>query len=242
MLAFPLGLWLCIAAISGRADAPGERRDAPQTVQTARQAVPAKITRYAQRVLRQYDRNGDGRLQPAEYAPMAGQPARADADHDGVITLDEFAEYVAAYAEQHKLRWGPPAGPLANLASLFTPAESPETAAPRSGRASEPESPGTAARPPGPASPTASQAQAPEPPARPRRDTKFYISPKRLPPGLPDWFVGRDADGDGQLTLAEFAPRPTPAQLAEFARMDANRDGLVTARECQRALGKKGKR
>jgi hypothetical protein len=51
---------------------------------------------------------------------------------------------------------------------------------------------------------------------------------------LPEWFLERDADGDGQLTLAEFAPQATAAQVAQFRQMDLNQDGVVTAVECVR--------
>jgi hypothetical protein len=56
-----------------------------------------------------------------------------------------------------------------------------------------------------------------------------------LPRGLPSWFVLRNTDGDAQLTMAEYAPKPTQSQLDEFARYDRNGDGLLTAEEC--ALG-----
>jgi hypothetical protein len=65
-----------------------------------------------------------------------------------------------------------------------------------------------------------------------RRQTKFSVPRTRLPRGLPAWFVLRDADGDGQLTMAEFAPKATQSLLDEFARYDRNGDGLATAEEC----------
>jgi hypothetical protein len=71
---------------------------------------------------------------------------------------------------------------------------------------------------------------------QPRRGTTFYVPKSRLPPGLPDWFLRRDLDGDGQLSLAEFAPNPTQADLEEFARYDRNGDGFITAKECLDAL------
>lgn len=207
------------------------------------QTVPLKIVRYAQRVVQAYDRDGDSRLQSAEFQAMAGQPSQADADRDGVITVEEFARYVAEYAQKHTLRLSPLAGQPATLPPVFTPSHVAE------GGGAEPSSPdkSESATTPAKASPVSvpggqAAEETPDIPPGPRRETKFYVSPKRLPAGLPDWFLQRDQDGDGQLTLAEFAPKPTPAQLAEFARMDTNRDGLVTARECQRALGSKIKK
>lgn len=237
MPALPLGLVLCVAAIGGESGNSSVGDKSPTTPISAAQPVLAKIERYAQRVVHQYDRNRDGRLQAAEYQAMAGQPARADADHDGVITPDEFARYVAGYAETHKLQLAPLAGQPTALASLFVPAAASGSAETESGPTSKPDTLATTAKSPPSAAPSASGEESREPPSA-RRETKFYISPKRLPSGLPDWFLRRDEDGDGQLTLAEFAPRPTPAQLAEFARLDLNRDGVVTAREYLRAMGK----
>ncbi len=248
MPALHLGILIWIATVGADASTPSGGPRAAEPASVVAQSVPMKIVRYAQRVVRQYDRDGDGRLQPAEYQAMAGQPTRADADHDGVITPDEFARYVADYAESHKLRPWPPAGPPATLASLFTPAEASEgpggdsVAGKAEASTTRLEGADRSAKGPAPGESKAAAEKAVEEPPGGRGETKFYVPPKRLPPGLPDWFLRRDLDGDGQLTLAEFAPRPTAAQLAEFARMDANRDGLVTARECQRAMGKTPKR
>jgi Ca2+-binding EF-hand superfamily protein len=58
---------------------------------------------------------------------------------------------------------------------------------------------------------------------------------ERLPKGLPDWFTAKDADGDGQVSMAEFAADWTPAKVAEFSRYDLNGDGIITASECLKA-------
>jgi hypothetical protein len=55
-----------------------------------------------------------------------------------------------------------------------------------------------------------------------------------LPKGLPDWFLEKDANHDGQITMAEYIGNGTwtPEKLAEFARYDLNHDGIITAAEC----------
>lgn len=240
MPAIPLLIMVYIATASDSAIRPSEGVNPTQVIAATARAVPMKIARYAQRVVRQYDQNGDGRLQPAEYQAMAGQPGRADADRDGIITPDEFARYVADYADSHKLRLSPLAGQPAIVTSLFTPAEASEATG--NARPVKPEALDGPAEGPSAGVSRAADQKAPDKGPKARRQTKFYVSPKRLPAGLPEWFLQRDQDGDGQLTLAEFAPKPTPAQLVDFARMDLNRDGIVTARECQRAIGKQPKR
>jgi hypothetical protein len=66
-------------------------------------------------------------------------------------------------------------------------------------------------------------------------DRKFYrfkTAHERLPKGIPDWFIEKDADRDGQVMMAEFATRWNEALVAEFVQFDRNRDGVVTPKEC----------
>ncbi len=67
-----------------------------------------------------------------------------------------------------------------------------------------------------------------------RRSKKFYVPSSRLPKGLSQEFFNRDRDGDGQLTQAEFSPKLTAAELERFKKLDANLDGVITAREYAR--------
>lgn len=65
------------------------------------------------------------------------------------------------------------------------------------------------------------------------RKSGRFLSPKeRLPQGLPDWFLQKDADGDGQVSMAEFAREWTPDKAREFDSYDLNHDGMITAAEC----------
>jgi len=66
----------------------------------------------------------------------------------------------------------------------------------------------------------------------PRKLGRFLTAHERLPKGLPDWFLEKDVDGDGQITMAEFTTNWTPDKVAEFARYDLNHDGIITSAEC----------
>ena len=66
----------------------------------------------------------------------------------------------------------------------------------------------------------------------PRKPSRFLTARERLPKGLPDWFLEKDVNGNGQITMAEFTDTWTPEKLAEFARYDLNHDGIITAAEC----------
>ena len=60
-------------------------------------SIPAKIRRYAERVVKKLDRNGSGALEAVEWTSLPGDPRQIDANHDGVITVDELAAYLASY-------------------------------------------------------------------------------------------------------------------------------------------------
>ena len=71
------------------------------------------------------------------------------------------------------------------------------------------------------------------------KPARFLTVRERLPKGLPDWFEEKDANGDGQITMAEFTSHWTPEKVAEFARYDLNHDGIITAAECLKVEAKK---
>jgi hypothetical protein len=68
-----------------------------------------------------------------------------------------------------------------------------------------------------------------------RRTFRFLAPHERLPKGLPDWFVPKDTDLDGQVSMAEFSSVWPSGKLREFTRHDLNGDGLIVPKECLRA-------
>ncbi|MCA9137557.1 MAG: hypothetical protein KDB00_12385 [Planctomycetales bacterium] len=50
-----------------------------------------KYVSFAERIVARYDRNKDGKLDSGEYGTMLMSPASADLDHDGEITIHEYA-------------------------------------------------------------------------------------------------------------------------------------------------------
>jgi hypothetical protein len=52
-----------------------------------------------------------------------------------------------------------------------------------------------------------------------------------FPSGVPEWFKQRDADFDGQVFMWEYAGSWTDEAARSFNRLDANGDGVITARE-----------
>ncbi|MCA9260057.1 MAG: hypothetical protein KDA61_12685 [Planctomycetales bacterium] len=169
-------------------------------------AVPAHIRRFVRSVCARYDDDGDGALQQDEWRKMPGQPQRIDRDGDLIVTEGEYQRYVLEYASTRRI------APLDSARGRATAWETPPSAAS------------------GVSNPTASKSTE-NPPA-----VKTYHVPERFrPQGLPPWFVEADVDGDGQVSLAEFAPRGEAQRVAQFERLDANRDGLLTSSEALRS-------
>jgi hypothetical protein len=50
---------------------------------------------YAEGRIKQYDSNGDGRLQLDELSAMSKPPSEADNDGDEQITVEEYVAYLA---------------------------------------------------------------------------------------------------------------------------------------------------
>jgi uncharacterized protein (DUF2141 family) len=171
--------------------------------------VTAKLIRYAQRVVRQYDTNGDGRLDRQEWTAMRGDPASIDLNGDGQITVDEFARYAANYGAGRRIRLSTRRD---SAAATNLPTQQPGVVNPQG------------------------MLETAEPVDVDRRRNLKFFAP--LPAGTPAWFVERDADGDGQLTLAEFSPKLRSTDVAQFRAYDINGDGLLTAAELTRSAAK----
>jgi hypothetical protein len=204
-------------------------------------SIPAKCLRLAQRVIKKYNRDGSGTLRANEWPPEYGKLADADANHDGAVTVEELAEYLARYARLHPLRkpdtaWQHLPRPPADLFRPVTSSEGDEKATGIENNGTPPHEQAKVA-----AAPVVSEASASD--DKKARKTggaaqraaespkKYYVAPSALPAGLPEWFHELDTDGDGQLTLSEFAPDGSPTRRRLFQRYDENGDGVITPDE-----------
>jgi Ca2+-binding EF-hand superfamily protein len=66
------------------------------------------------------------------------------------------------------------------------------------------------------------------------------VAARKLPEGLPGFFAEKDANGDGQLTMAEFSDDWNNEVIASFFSSDFNRDGIITAEEALRRVEEGG--
>ena len=181
---------------------PSPREGPPDSIAAS---TSPKVRRYADALIERYDANADGVLQANEWRPMQGSPAQIDGNDDEEITAAEIAWHVTAYAAGRSL----------------APAYNPVVQSPFARQFS------TLRAPSG--GPSAEQNTAVASPAN--DDKPFYVPERFLPQSLPDWFRTQDANGDGQLSLSEYAGAGEAEQTAEFERLDRNRDGLVTPAE-----------
>lgn len=66
-----------------------------------------------------------------------------------------------------------------------------------------------------------------------------YAAPAQALKGAPLWFLARDLNGDGQLSILEFTPNLSQQHLALFGRYDSNDDHLITVEEARKGPTKK---
>ena len=219
--------------------------------------VSTKVRRYAERQFQRYDANGDGVIDEAEQRQMKGNPLSADYDADGSISEEELTAYTADFGRHRRMRL---TGTMmdeavAALPPLYIPTaerdamaaaqaamrqQAAQQRAVQQGQAvpvalvGEPAktNPEAAEEPEAGEETDAPGETAEVTPAGPPSSSKRFVTPPARTAGVPDWFRGKDTDGDGQLTLAEYAPNSEKTLLDQFARYDRNNDGVLTASEC----------
>ena len=201
-------------------------------------AAPAKVVRYATTMLQRYDTNGDGVLQREEWEAIPGTPQAMDVDGNGEITLSELAWYFTQYGRGKTIH-----------RSVVVDLSEPYKFDPAKPRLLIPVLPR-----PAPAAPsidvppqedvTDDLLQANEQPIDEDAYQKmledrqvpasrpYHVLPEKLR-GVPAWFIRLDKDGDGQISLREFAPTLSPAAVKLFQQLDKNGDGFISPDEAR---------
>ncbi|MGI5832282.1 MAG: hypothetical protein ACOX6D_07085 [Thermoguttaceae bacterium] len=220
------------------------------------------IRRYAGHVVEKYDLNRDGKLQRNEWEKMPGKPQAYDLNGDLVLENHELLYHLAAYAKDRTISHPVPPRRLSATQKVLK-TDGPILIHPLSGpiRKQKPDdeesvdvdklpsdiSPEELATISADADKGAGTEEQPqmfdvvtkETGASATTVREYAPSPSALE-GVPRWFLVRDADGDGQLSLREFAPTLSLDSTAFFGKLDANSDGLITPEEVRTYLEKNG--
>ncbi len=83
---------------AGEERAPGGRGSEERRSED--RELEERYRRYAEGLMRQYDRNRNGRLERDEWRHMRGDPERADQNNDGVITREELTARLMSFARR----------------------------------------------------------------------------------------------------------------------------------------------
>jgi Ca2+-binding EF-hand superfamily protein len=174
-------------------------------------------------LLKQNDANNNGVLEKDEWSRMRRINADADANKDNVISLQELANQLAAYAS------GSGSSAPASNSTTSNSSARPGTNG-VAGRGSTNSRMVGNQRPGGPAD----QSKAAE--KTERRPSYRFLSPterlsESLPGNLREWFISTDRDDDGQIAMAEFSASWSPEKVQEFQKLDSNNDGRITPQE-----------
>jgi Ca2+-binding EF-hand superfamily protein len=190
--------------------------------------------------MQRYDQNGDGVLQREEWEKMPGTPQAIDLDGDGQITKDELIWYLTHYGKTRTIH-----------RTIFVDLSEPYKFDPANLQFFKPVVPKTIAPPVVDSETQESAAEGVEavmkaneqlidddlyqkmleerkvPSARP-----YYVLPESLR-GVPAWFIVLDKNGDGQISLAEFAPTLDPRAIMRFKQLDKNNNGFIEPDEAR---------
>jgi hypothetical protein len=171
-----------------------------------------QYSRYAESVLRRYDENRNGYLEPDEWKNSRSINDSTDLNNDKRVTTDEMVKHFASFANRGRNSQNNGSSQQNNSSRENSDrGNSDRDDRGRPGRGSWRDQ-------------RNDQRGGNNGPGGPR-------SNDRNSKNLPSWFVGKDADNDGQVAMAEFSTAWSERDVAEFQKYDHNGDGIITPAE-----------
>lgn len=164
-----------------------------------------KIRKYAESLMKQYDRNKNRVLEKDEWEKMRGNPGEGDLNKDGRLSLDELTLRLKNYS---KSKSSSTSSSSPSKPSFIPKKDDKESRYSRyrsySSKKEDKKEEG---------------------------NYRFLTPTERLPKDIPSWFSRNDADADGQVKMSEYSTVWTDAKVEEFRTIDANNDGFITPAE-----------
>lgn len=201
---------------SFRRDENGDEDDENEEEEADRSEAQAnndRYVRFAETMIRNFDKDKNGTIEKTEWGSMTGDPASADFDRDGKLTKEELVKRLA-----DKYGGGGDSGSGSSTPSRTTSSLNSN----RSGVSSKDAY-------------AASRSYGGDQGARPAY--RFLTPVERLPSGLPDWFLEKDKNADAQVGMYEFASEWSDEEVAKFSKLDKNSNGFISAKEVQTGEG-----
>lgn len=169
-----------------------------------------KIKKYAESLMRQYDRNKNRILEKEEWKNMRGSPEESDLNKDGKLTLAELTHRLKNYSRSSS---SSSSSSSSDKKSSDSKSSSSRYSRYKSSSSKKDDDDDSASY-------------------------RFLTPAERLPKDLPSWFARNDADADGQVKMAEYSTVWTDDKVEEFRQIDANGDGFITPAEAIAAESK----
>ncbi len=214
--------------------------------------APAKLRFYSDYIMNKYDKNKDGLLQESEWKTLPGAQG-IDVNGDFVLSSDEILYYLVRYSQKRTIFYPEVSiaesrrhevstqgaiklQPLSAKTKPVTKSEAKRTKTDKELADYNQEqvkkmlSDAEAAVKENESDDDLEAAEKMLESVKPSQVREYAVSAVEIQ-GMPRWFILRDTNGDGQLSLREFAPGLDVESVAFFGKLDLNADGLVTPDE-----------
>ena len=164
-----------------------------------------RVKRYAEGLMRRYDRDKSGYLEQkrGEWDRLRGDPKKFDRNRDHVLNINELTSLLKGYSNSSNSSSS--SKQASNRSSKYDRKKERERS---KGRDDDRKVS-----------------------SEDRKSYRFLTAHERLPDDLPDFFVEKDKDQDGQIMMSEFAATWSEYKVQQFTKYDLNNDGILVPEE-----------